>query len=808
MTQDVCSSDRMLRVSRGAIWRILVPSVFALVATTNTALAQTDTDDAAVGNEAVVVTAQRRAERSVDVPITVSTLTQDQLTTANVNQLSDTARITPALRFDNQGASMQPTIRGVGTAVTTSGGGPNVGIYVDGFFQANSYTSDFQLMNVENIQVLKGPQGTLFGRNTTGGAILVTTADPSFTPTASMSASYGSYNAVKLQGYASGGLSDNVAMDIEALYRSGDGYQTNVLNGDDTIGAYENWSVRTGLQIDLSDSVSALFRYIHSETDDPTSLMVNAFVDDGGTDFFQFVSPAGQAVYGASSSAGLPLVYFYAPAGTYATEPGQVTMNDRVSFTTTSDVIQATLEFDLGFADLTSYTQYREDDAPDYADLDATALQFFNIFIGVDDESVSQEFLLSSKPGLRWQWTAGLNYFQVRDTWDIGASFGGGAFLPFGGSSTTTKSWAAFVDATYSITDNLFLTLGGRYSDDTVTDAYFETNFTTAFYEGPDGSIVPVNSVDPTSPIYVAPGSRIAVADLNNDSFTPRVVLRYEPTDYSSVYASFTQGYKAGILNVGGQSQKPVEPEEIDAYEVGYKYDSGVLAFDFAGFFYDYQNLQVSSYQNGAAQIRNAASSEIYGLEGQFRYQATDSLSVYGGGAWTHAEYKSFDNAPYYSYCDPTVAFDPQDPLDPLDPLALQAIACVPMALGGFGPGALTQVLTDASGFEMQRSPEFTANLGASYDAEVARGMMTLSGNLYYSSSFFFGLAEQFEQDAYTLLSLRAQWTDPSDRFTFAVFGDNVTDEEYRSQVLFNTLGTGSVWAAPATYGVSVSADF
>jgi iron complex outermembrane receptor protein len=118
----------------------------------------------------------------------------------------------------------------VGTAITTSGGGPNVGIYVDGFFQPNTYVSDFELMRVQDIEVLKGPQGTLFGRNTTGGAILVRTADPSTTTSAEAKVSYGRFDAATVQAYATTGLTENVAFDIEGLYRRSDGYFTDTLS--------------------------------------------------------------------------------------------------------------------------------------------------------------------------------------------------------------------------------------------------------------------------------------------------------------------------------------------------------------------------------------------------------------------------------------------------------------------------------------------------------------------------------------------------------------------------------------------------
>ncbi|WP_417621319.1 TonB-dependent receptor [Parasphingorhabdus sp.] len=731
----------------------------------------------------IIVTAQRREEASVDVPISITAIDNARLEAAGVQELSDIAKLTPSLRFDSQGPAVQPTIRGVGTAITTSGGGPNVGIYVDGFFQSNTYVSDFDLLKVDSIQVLKGPQGTLFGRNTTGGAILVTTAEPSFEPAAEFKAAYGRFNAVTLQAYGTTGLSDTVAMDVEGQFRRGDGYFTDLTNGDDEIGDFQNWSLRAGLKAELSDTVSILLRYTHTESRDPTTQLVNAFVDQTGeAGFLSQVSAAGQAIYGANSSQGLPLVYFFAPPGTYATNPGEILLNPPVSFKTNSDNAQISLTADLGFAELISYSQYRNDQSPYFGDLDATALPFFNIYVGVDDETWSQEFLLNSKPGGPLQWTAGLNYFRVRDTWDVDASFGLAPFFDFGGSSTTTTSYAAFLDVTYELTDRLFLTAGGRYSHDIVDDAYFTANPFTTSYIGPNDETVPFNG---------APGTRIAVDKLKNDSFTPRAAIRFKPDERSSLYASYTRGYKAGILNVGGLSQQPVEPEEIDAFELGYKYAGSRLSLDLAGFYYDYKNLQVSSFQNGAAQIRNAASSEIYGLEGQVQFRATDAFNIFAGASWTHARYKSFPNAPFYSFCDPAAA-------------ALTPLWCVPQALGGFGPGALVQTSTDASGFKMQRAPEFTGNLGASYELDLGNsGGLTLSGNLYYTSSFFFDPEQQFRQKGYELLSLRAEWKDAADRFSIAVFGDNLTNRSYRSQVLFNTLGIGSVWASPATWGIS-----
>jgi iron complex outermembrane receptor protein len=749
--------------------------------------AAADADDSDQLQE-IVVSAQRREEKSRDVPITITSLNSDQLATANVNSLSDTAKLTPGLRFDTQGPAMQATIRGVGTAITTSGGGPNVGIYVDGFFQPNAYVSDFQLMRVQDIEVLKGPQGTLFGRNTTGGAILINSADPSTTTSGEAKISYSRFNTETAQAYGTTGLTQNIALDVEGQYRRSDSYFTDILDGDDKIGETHDWSVRTGLKIQFSDSLSLLLRYTHASINDPTTQLVNAYVDGSGqTGFFSTVANP-QASYGKTNSAGVALINLNAPPGAYATAPGQVALNSPVGFTAKSDSVQATVKDDLGFADLTSYTQYRYDHSPYHGDLDATAVPLFNILVDVWDETVSQEFLLNSKPGSPLQWTAGANYFSNIDNWSniqaAGLIPASTTFIGFGGSSTDTRSYAAFADLTYALVpEEWFLTLGGRFSHDLVTDAYFKTDEYTPYtgYTGPTGQTIPFSGPS---------GTVIPVPDLTHNSFTPRVVLRYKPTEQSSVYASYARGYKAGILNVGGDSERPVAPETNDAFEVGYKYETGKVDVDLASFFYNYKNLQVSSYQEGAADITNAATARIYGLEGQLRYNLMENFDVNVGATWTHARYRSFTNAPFYGYCDPAAG-------------ATSPTYCAS------GAGSIVETTTNASGDHMQRSPDYTANVGASYRVPTeTAGQFTLSGNLYYTASFYFDPEQQFEQGGYALLSLRAQWVDPSKRYTVALFGDNVTDKRYQTQVLFNTIGIGSVWSSPVTYGVSLGVKF
>ena len=720
----------------------------------------------------IVVTAQRREEKSVDVPISVASLSADALATASADELVDIAKITPGVRFDFSSGFFQPNIRGVGTSITTSGGGSNVGIYTDGFYSPNLLAVDFDLMNVQSIQVLKGPQGTLFGRNTTGGAILVQTSDPSEDASGQFKASYGRRAEMKLQGYVTTGLGEGVAVDLEGLWKKGHGWQHGLLSGR-RLGDYENWSVRAGLKVDLG-SVTGVLRYSHANIDDPTSVIDQTY--------FHPAFGSGKPAFGV--------------IGKTATYGPNAVAEDAVAefFRAKTDTVQLTLKADLGFADLTSYSQYRREIVDSSIDLDHSGVPIFQLGLPNNNNTKSQEFLLTSKPGGPLQWTAGLFWFSNKDQYithiDLPTTR-----IRLGGSSTTTKSLAAFLDMTYELSPQLFITAGARWAKDKVTDSYWNTRFLAPRYTNSSGT-------------HPAPGGQVAVPNISSDRVTPRFVVRYKPNDESSIYASFTRGYKAAIIDVGGSCQNAVniptasnptgagytcnnvKPETINAYEVGYKYDGDRLNFELAGFYYDYKNLQVSMYLAGTASIINAATSEIYGLDGSVRYKVSDNFEINAGAAWTHARYKDFPNAPIYTNCANLGA-------------AFTALACTPNGLTFW---IVNQNLKNVT---MQRAPAFTGNVGAKYTAELGGGELALSGNWYYSSKLNFGPSGlQFPQGSYNTLSLRAQWTDATDRYMIALYGDNVTGERYRTAMQYTNFGIGTNWNKPASYGVEVGVRF
>ena len=403
---------------------------------------------------------------------------------------------------------------------------------------------------------------------------------------------------------------------------------------------------------------------------------------------------------------------------------------------------------------VTSYTQYREENTYTYESLDYVSAELLDILIPVHDHTFTQEFLVASKPGSRLQWTAGAFYSNTVDDWPVYVQVFGAPFTP-SDTGTDNKSAAAYADLTYQLTDSLFLTGGLRFTHDEVRDAhFFNTN----------------------NPLTYLP-------TLDSNKVTPRAVLRYSIDTESSVYASFSKGYKAALYNVGGAQKDPVAAENLNAYEVGYKYASHGLSADASAFYYDYKNIQVESYgtiNNEPTSFVSPATGKLWGFDGDIRYEIINGWEANAGINYTHSEYKSFPNSPSLTEC--------------LDPAA-----CGP-AFGLYLNGT-----KDAKGLSFLRTPEVTGNVGTTYTVPVARGKLALSGNVYSTSKFYFDSSHELEQGGYTTLGLRAEWTNPSGSYKVALFGNNVTDKRYQTQVLGNTFGIGSIWAYPATYGVSLN---
>lgn len=685
--------------------------------------------------EEVVVTAQKRAERNVDVPISIDSSTGEELANAGITNTQDLAQTVPGLRLDLSGGFSQPTLRGVGSSVAGPGLSASVATYVDGIYRSSALTGAFEMSDIASVQVLKGPQGTLFGRNATGGAIIVTTETPSYEPDAELKYAYGRYNDSRLQVRGSTGLSDTVAVGMAAYLHENDGFVTNTANGE-KVDSMNNWGGRLKGLFEPTDALSVLLTYAHSERDDGSPNGLNAY--------------EGRAVANDPSHPSVDPVHNDGDPITIHTRRGKISSDAPLGFTSESDDIALKVEWDLGDLVFTSYTGYHDEVVVYEQDYDVTTLPIFHGKFQVDDDSFSQEFNLTSTGPGPLQWVAGLYYFENDNQFPFFNLVATGfEVAPAFANGQKTKSWAAFLDGSYDLTDRLTLTLGGRYSVDKMT-----VNFESA-----------------------ANGVPYTEADEQFEDFSPRAVLRYSLDENSSVYASVTRGYKSGVFNAAGFSTVPVEPEEITAYEIGYKTQTGQWSADVAGFYYDYAELQVNRFVDAGSILVNAAEATIYGLDTQIGYAATADLRFDLGLAYTHSEYDDFENAPAYV----GTGF-PGDPYVTAD--------------------------VDATGNELLRTPEVTANVSMQYQHPVASGMARFNASYYYSSKFYFDAANDTHQDAYGLLNVRLSWAPQDERYEIAVYANNVTDEEYLVQVLAQSAAMLQQYGTSATYGVEFTLRF
>jgi iron complex outermembrane receptor protein len=679
--------------------------------------------------EEVVVTAQRRDERLVDVPISISSVTGGKLQRDGISSLFDVAQEVPGLRFDAAGANIEPSIRGVGTLLTGPGLKPNVPIYVDGYYVPTELATNFQLLSISNIDVLKGPQGTLFGRNATGGAVLVRTLDPSFDPTLTARATYGSYERRDVSIYGSTPLTDTLAANVAGSWQRGHGYVNDINTGRDDDGAYENWEIRAKLLYKPQEALNFLLALDHTEIDDP------AFV-------------AWSAYEGLTSGSVFPGVKV--ATGPWNTAQGFVSSNrEKVNS------ISLTARYDISIGTLSSYTQYRHDEAFEDFDSDVTAATVSRAIYAVYDNTFTEELNLASHRGAPFSWVAGLYFYRNDNVYNpYNVSLAGRPITEVFYTDNPSKSYAGYADATYAVVSHLFLTAGLRFTEDRISEHF--------------------------NLLHVRTGS---AADTFSN-WSPRGVLRYELNDRSNVYGSYTAGYKSGALPSASFSTVPLRPENIHAYEIGYKYSGKTLQFETSAYYYDYKNLQVSAFTGFSSVDTNAAKSTIYGTDAHLTAQLTHELALNVGAAYGHAVYDDYPNASGY----------------------VQNLNPASSGYGLFNSSLVgsTGNTFNASGNTLPRAPRFTANVGLNYNHRFRGGMLELSATDYYTTRVYFDPINQFSQGAYSIVNLRATWSMPDQRWAFSLYGTNVTNEAYRNQVLPTSYAIKQSYGPPVQVGGSV----
>lgn len=543
----------------------------------------------------IVVTAQRRSETLQKVPISITALQADALSAMGAGSTNDLNAAVAGLNFSNSSAAATPYLRGVGQSASHAGADSPVAFYVDGVYQPINWANIFSLNNIERLEVLKGPQGTLFGRNSSAGVIHMITRDPSENAAVDASIGYGNYDTWEGQFYGTTGLAPSLAIDLAATaYNQDDGWGFDpTLNRE--VYKSRSISLRSKLKWELgSDTVVKL-------AGDYTNWR------DGGQTF--------AIVPGSIGSAGERNIgFFNTEANIFPVTRGE---KWGTSLTVTHD---------FEAFSLVSISAYQDVFLDNAQDQDGTRRQISDFTVETNGTTFTQEVQILSPQDSSFRWIFGGFYMTDKAREEILQV--GTAFNAIGGSALTdstlrTRSYAGFGQATVDLAETTRLTVGARYTSD--------RRRLGAVISRANGQVIPVTDADTWNKV------------------TGRVSLDHDFSDTVMGYASFNRGFKAGTYTINSPLTPPVTPETLDAYEVGLKtqlFDRH-LRLNIAGFYYDYSDLQLRVTRGGATLLANAAKARIKGLDIDFEARLTPQFSLSGGFEYLDAKYVSFPGAQF-----------------------------------------------------------------------------------------------------------------------------------------------------------------
>jgi iron complex outermembrane receptor protein len=626
--------------------------VTAGAAHADTASSNDTTSSTKVGE--VVVTAQRRSQNIQDVPESVQAVTSQQLVATGIKSTQDLGQIVPNVTIISPiGAGNQPliTIRGIGlNDFDTNNSGPN-GVYVDDVYISAPGAQNFALFDEAQVQVLKGPQGTLYGRNTSGGALVFTSNRPTDSFTADAHVEYGAYNTVELMGAIGGPIASGLDGRVAVVVNHSDGYVENYLTNSkyDNV---NNEAVRLQLQYEPNDKLKLYFETTVGYVDNHPEPYGHIGVFVPGTQN----TPSPMLCTPAQAFAG-GCVDLYG----YGTPPyWQGSYAETKNLTNLAAISQFRADYKAGPITLTSITSWQYDNKFHPEDTDGDPLNLIRATYGVNSDTYTQEFRAAQNEK-NFNWVAGFYYLHENlkqdqplslfYDGDLGGGFGiapgpgafdGTAQIVYDNSSQTTDTAAGFAQGDYTF-DRFTLTLGGRYTWERKT---FDYEQYTRFQEGGLGN-------------YGPPTNFLTFPNMDDNdnvqtasNFTYRVALSYHITDQAQVYGSAATGFKSGDFNGSflGSDQltvdaqlAPVKPEEVTAYELGEKatFLDHRLLLNAAVFYNAYKNEQVFAYilssimfSNGTVEpidaliLGNVPASHTEGAEFEVTATPIDGLTI------------------------------------------------------------------------------------------------------------------------------------------------------------------------------------
>lgn len=691
----------------------------------------------------IVVTAQRRAESLQKVPISITAVTSEALARAGVTDTQSLAVVTPGLQATSVRSAVVPFLRGIGTVNMTAGDEGATAVYVDGVLYSVAAANVFSLNNVERIEVLRGPQGTLFGRNAVGGLIHIITKDPSNRTHGSFEIGIANYETIFGSAYITGGLAPGVAADL-AVY---------------TTHQNEGWGRNVFLDVDqhYNRDVAARSKVaVELGTDATATISLDYSL--GKSD----IGSTRQPLPGRLSTGGV------GPVGTIYDSAGEIPPLGRKE----QYGVGLRVEWDVGNLAIQTISAYRNHKVDSNLDSDGTPLRVFSI---EEEEAVTetfqQELLVNGSVG-PVDYTMGLFYFYSLA--DYGAPILSEVAATnniFIDSSMETKSYSAFGQATFNVTDALRLTGGLRYTHDT---RQIEGTITSLpGFPTPPGPGVVIGSTDRV------PSD---VRDRSWGKLTWRGVVDYEFFDDVMVFASISRGFKSGVFSVTAPTSPAVDPETLDAYEGGIKADlfDRTLRLNVSAFYYDYKNIQVTTIgSQGVPVLLNAAAGEFKGVDAELVYVApvpVGNLQLRASFAVLDGAYESYPGALFYT----------------------------PLPAGGNIPS-----IGDASGNTATQAPKFTSSVSFDYTLPLNNGGTAgVTATWAYNDGFFWDAQNRLREPSYNIVNGEVTYTFPDEMWKVRAFARNIFDDERFIYVSTGANGDTGAPAAPRTYGVAISRAF
>ncbi len=740
------------------------PQAAALPSPDTTSL---DTAAATGGIGDIVVTATRRSENQQRVPISIVAFKGETLRTFNIASTAELPQLTPGLSFTKTLTGFNAFLRGVGTTNSGYTSENPIAVYIDGLYLPNSAAAAFGFNNIERIEVLKGPQGTLYGRNTTGGLIQVITREPGDVRSIDASASYGNYDTVNLQFYGSTPLSDTLSANFAATYTNqSDGWGRNIFLNTKAFTMRDlgfqgklKWTPAPGTKLTLRGLYDRL------ETDEGTdaSIYPGSVGIDGTTYLGRYNIATRRTPYVHQRQAAVSLK----------------------------------AEQELGFANLTAITGYIDNFSPSnniqngIRGNPVAGQSAINLDAIQTAKTFSQELqLASSAPSSRFQWIVGAFYYNDRtsvETDVYGTCIGvvcAAAPLPTRTVGIQkTISYSGYGEGTYSITPTTRATLGLRYTSDEKS----LSGFAEPFPGQPNSpAALPASAIlHPGDPF---PGNPTGiVTNVTFNKLTYKAVLAQDIGETIHAYVSYNRGFKSGGFNPIVFTNPASRPEVLDAFEIGAKTElfDRRLRFNASAFYYNYRDIQLRSTAPpappGGSILFNAASAHIKGVDVDFVAAPVKGLQFNGGFEYLDARYASF---PAGICTSPRVI--------------------APPFLGG-----VVSATCDLSGKNTPSAPGISFTLGATYSFDTPIGGFALTASDGYKSKYFWESDNRLIQPAYHLVNAALTWTAKDPRYSVQLFVKNLNNAYYYSTASEGTGGNDIyVPGAPRTFGATARYHF